>query len=218
MRKDVKGFTLLEIAVCFVLFAILLEALWGFFGNIYGEFMQFDKKITLNNEADAIESFLKDYIREADKIKITTADGKIIEVMKAKDASGVDPDSNNPNNIEITDAEIKTIETEKTELSSATPPTYITTNSKVELSAFASPTGNQGEKQLKYQALDGIGGGNRGTAKLISDQVENIKISRKKDSDLVELTCTLHKKDETNERLKVIFKFSVNLSYKERLS
>ncbi len=218
MRKQEKGFTLLEIAVCFILFAILLESLYGFFGNIYTEFIQTDTKLALNSEADMIESFLSDYIRGADKIKITIKDGadvKVIEVMQPKTVPRVATDPNNLNNDEIIDLPLVKIETERKEVDTTTSPSsYKINKSEIELTDNPTPrTGKQGEMQLNYRALPGTSGG----PKLISDQIENIKVSRKKDSDLVEFTCTVHKANETNERLKVTIKFSESLAYKERL-
>ena len=210
MKKREQGFTLLEISVCFILFAILLEALWGFFGNIYGEFLMFDKKVALDNEADTIESFLRDYIRQADKIKITTQDGKTIEVILA-------PPGTNPNNLDVIDGDLKEIEIEKKQLNVAGS-AYETKNSKVIVGNTSSPTGKQGKLQLTYQALSGVGGSNVGSPKLISDQIENIKVTSKKDSDLVEFTCTVHKNGETNVRLKITFRFTEALTYKARLS
>ena len=210
MKRREQGFTLLEISVCFILFAILLEALWGFFGNIYGEFLMFDKKVALDNEADTIESFLRDYIRQADKIKITTQDGKTIEVILA-------PPDTNPNNLDVINGDLQEIEIEKKQFNAASS-AYETKNSKVIVGNTSSPTGKQGKLQLTYQALSGVGGSNVGSPKLISDQIENIKVTSKKDSDLVEFTCTVHKNGETNDRLKVTFRFTEALSYKARLS
>ncbi len=210
MKRREQGFTLLEISVCFVLFAILLEALWGFFGNIYGEFLMFDKKVALDNEADTIESFLRDYIRQADKIKITTQDGKTIEVILA-------PPDTNPNNLDVINGDLQEIEIEKKQFNAASS-AYETKNSKVIVGNTSSPTGKQGKLQLTYQALSGVGGSDVGSSKLISDQIENIKVTSKKDSDLVEFTCTVHKNGETNDRLKVTFRFTEALSYKARLS
>ncbi len=214
MQKRNKGFTLLEISVCFVLFAILLEALWGFFSNIYGEYMQFDKKVALNNEADAIEGFLRDYIRQADKIKITTQDGKVIEVILAPTVAVPLP---NPNNEDVLDIELKEIEIEKKQLNAAGT-AYEIKNSKVFVSNNTSPIGKQGRLKLSYLLLSGVGGSGVGSSKLISDQIENIKVTHKKDTDLVEITCTIHKNGETNNRLKKTFKFTEDLTYKERLS
>ena len=210
MKRREQGFTLLEISVCFVLFAILLEALWGFFGNIYGEFLMFDKKVALDNEADTIESFLRDYIRQADKIKITTQDGKTIEVILA-------PPDTNPNNLDVINGDLQEIEIEKKQFNAASSANE-TKNSKVIVGNTSSPTGKQGKLQLTYQALSGVGGSDVGSSKLISDQIENIKVTSKKDSDLVEFTCTVHKNGETNDRLKVTFRFTEALSYKARLS
>lgn len=214
MKENQKGFTLLELVVCFVLFAILLEGLWGFFSNIYGEFMQFDKKVALNNEVDAVESFLRDYIREADKITLTMQDGKIIEVILAPTTANPAP---NPNNQDVIAGDLKQIEIEKKQLNAAGT-AYEIKNSKVFVVNNTSPTGKQGRLKVSYQLLSGVGGSGIGGAKLISDQIENIKVTHRKDSDLVEITCTVHKNGETNGRLKVTVRFTEDLSYKERLS
>ena len=224
MKKITKGFTLLEVSVCFVLFAILLELLWGFFGNIYTEFLQFDKKITLNNEAEMIESFFSDYIRGADKVEITVVkkdalgiiqDQKIIEVMLPKEIVG-GVDLKNPNNIEISDYELSKIEIEKKQLD-ATGTIYETKNSEIVFSYTVTSEGERVSRKLEYQALDGIRGTKKGDAKLISNQIENIKVERNIDSNLIEFICTVHREKEINQRLKITFKFSESIAYKERL-
>ena len=174
---------MLDISVCFVLFAIFLEGLGGFFGNFYGEFIIFAKKVALNNEADAVVSFLRTYIREAEKIKITTEDGDIIEVI----LSGTHP--------EIVEKTLATIEVDGSKT--------------IKLEAISTPTANQGKMVLKYTS--------GGTSKVISDKIENIKVTREKNSDIVEFTCTIHKAGEANDRTKVVIKFAESLAYKGKL-
>ncbi len=183
MKKNSRGFTLLEICVCFILFAILLESLWGFFSNTYAEFLQMDKQVMLNNEADAIQSFIKNYIRQEEKIKITTQDDSIIQVLTG---------TGNPSS-DIT-GDLKSIEGD---------------SSQLKIGTNTPPIARQGLLKLEY-----ISGG---TSKVVSDQIQNIKVTQKKDSDLVEFVCTLHKAGESNNRSKVTIRFIESLTYKERL-
>ncbi len=77
MNKNQSGFGLLETICSFMIFIFLLQGLWGFFSNIYFNYMVFNKQVELDNKGESIESFIKTYIREADLVKIH-AGGEVI--------------------------------------------------------------------------------------------------------------------------------------------
>ncbi len=183
MNKNQKGFSLLEIICCFVIFAFLLEGLWGVFGNIYFNYMVFDKQVELDNEGEGIESFIKTYIREADSVKVY-AGGKIITYDS-------DPDISHEGLI------LEKIELETT-LSSGT----------VRSSTIVY---NSASKELSYHS--------NGGKNLIANEVENIKITRMKGTNLIEFRCELSDQlntgDPQSQRKKVTTDFSETIDYKE---
>ena len=183
MKKNQKGFSLLEILCCFVIFAFLLQGLWGVFGNIYFNYMVFDKQVELDNEGEGIESFIKTYIREADLVKVY-AGGKIITCDSESDISHEG-------------LALEKIELETT-LDSGT----------VRSSTIVYDASN---KELSY---------NSGGAKnLIADEIENIKITRLKGTNLIEFSCDLsaqlNSAEPGNERKKITTNFSETIDYKE---
>ena len=78
MKSSEKGFTLLELCVCFILFSIFLECIWGFFTHIYMNYYTFNRQVNLDNEANNVEAFIRDNIRAAYELKISV-EGGIIE-------------------------------------------------------------------------------------------------------------------------------------------
>ena len=77
--------------------------------------------------------------------------------------------------------------------------------SKIEMKAIT--TEGKGNYQLIYTA--------NSSSSLISDMIENIKVKREKDSDVVEFTCDFYKKNETLDQLKLKEIFTETLAYKQ---
>ena len=72
MRKQVdqKGFSLLEAVLALLLFALLMDGLFDFFGKTYADYIRFDNKVTNMNEARVISDFIRSEIRGADEVAI----------------------------------------------------------------------------------------------------------------------------------------------------
>lgn len=195
MKQQEEGFTLLEMCACLILFAIMLEGLWGFFNQFYMDSIQFNQQTALNNEASIIEDYISQYIRTADHITITTTDDGIIEV------TGSDK------NQEIENADLKKIEA-VIQIPKSYGSGFLEKKSKVTVESLSSIEEGKGAYKLTY-SVDGIA-----TNNLISDQIENIKVSSKKESNTVIFDCTIKKRGETNERLIVRKQFTESIAYK----
>lgn len=198
MKVKEKGFTLIEVIMAIMLFGILLEGIGGFFSTTYTAFTQFDKKVILNNEATAVEDFMRDYIRRADEIKIFVTRPTIIEPIQ------VYPNAN-PSTT-ISGETLKYIEIVRKVQTAASGGGIVETIEKCKIELAPNYASDQGAYKLKY-----IVGTNE---RIISDQIENIKIAITKDSNLVEIECMIAKKSEMSERLKVTVKFTESLRYK----
>lgn len=195
MKEKQEGLTLLEMCISLILFTIMLEGLWGFFANIYGDYIQFTLQTTLNSEASTIEDYISEYIRSADKIKITTEDG-VIEV------------AGSPKNVEVYKAQLKKIEgIVKTPKANGSG--FYEKKSQVIMSPAEQ---GKGTYKLTYSVAGS------GTNNLISDQIEHIKVSSKEASNLIIFECSLQKAGETNERLKVNRQFTESIANKETYS
>lgn len=195
MKTKNKGFTLLEVIMAIMLFAILLEGMGHFFSTIYKEFTEFDTKIILNNEATAVEDFMRDYIRMADGITIvTTSDEPIV------------PNQTVTRSQEILE-EIEIARRVQTTVSGGSSKETI---ERCKIQVEPNYASDQGSYKLNYVA--------EGNKRLISDYIENIKVSTTSGSNLVEIECTIAKKVKTNDRLKVTVKFTESLAYKQRAS
>ena len=183
MNKDEKGFSLLEIICCFVIFALLLEGLWGVFGNIHSNFMVFDKQVELDNEGEGIESFIKTHIRGADSVKIK-AGGNTITY-------------NSEPEISYEGLQLEKIELETT-LDDGT----------IKISNIVYDATN---KKLSYES--------NGGKNIIADEVDNIKVTRLKRTNVIEFTCELSSKldieDRASNRKKIVVNFSQDIDYKK---
>lgn len=204
MQENEQGFTLLEVCVSFILFAIMLESIWGFFSNIYSNYIQFNQQVSINSEATTVEDFIKQELRAADKVLIITTTGEQIEVTYKASKY----------NIEVKDKGLKKIKY-RVKVPKTSGIGYDEKECEMVLTRTSSTDATKGAYQLNY-SVTFKGGGSVGYNKtLVSEMIENIKVTRYKDSDLVEFSCTFQKKNETNSKLKITKKFTESLEYKE---
>lgn len=187
-RLDQKGFSLIEVVVALLLFSLLMGSLWEFFGNTYSVYTQFDKKTNLDDEARRISSFIREEIRLADKVAITLEDNSIIY-----------PPNTTGSSIEIKDKQLKIINLNTTGGGTKKP------SRSIKLSSNGLDKSGQLMYKLEYTA--------NGTPSLISDKIKNIKITKEKDSSIVEFTCEVRQVNDTQEIKNV---FSESLEYKEK--
>lgn len=204
MQENEKGFTLLEVCVSFILFAIMLESICGFLSNIYSNYIQFNQQVSINSEATTVEDFIKQELRAADKVLIITTTGEQIEVTyKAS-----------KHNIEVKDKSLQKIQY-RVKVPKTSGIGYEEKECEMVLTRTSSTDATKGTYQLNY-SVTFKGGGSVGSNKtLVSEMIENIKVTRYKDSDLVEFSCAFQKKNETNSKLKITKKFTESLEYKE---
>lgn len=202
MMVKEKGFTLLEVILAIMLFGILLEGIGGFFSGIYKEFTYFDTKVVLNNEATAIEDFMRDYIRMADEIKI------FIKRPTITDPIQVYPQTNSSTT--ISGETLSYIEIVRKTQTTASGGGIVETVEKCNIQLEGNKDKGQGSYKL-YYVVKNNGVENK---RVISDQIENIKIAIAKDSNLVEIECMVGKENETDPRLKTTVEFTESLAYK----
>lgn len=202
MKENEKGFTLLEMSLSFTLFAILLESIWGIFSVLYMHSIELEQQIKMSHEAAAVEEFIRQEIRSADKVCIITTLGDQIETNYL----GY---SNNP---EVKDQPLKSIKYQ-VKIPKTNGLGYTQKECEIVLFTITSdPT--KGAKKLNY-IVRSIGGTSVvANNTLVSEMIENIKVTRYKNSNVVEFTCEIHKKNESNPRLKIVKKFTESLEYK----
>lgn len=204
MKENEEGFTLLEMCISFILFAIMLESIWGFFSTIYINYLQFAHQVSINSEVMNVEDFIKQEIRLADKVLIITTSGEQIEVTY----------KTSTNNIEVKDKSLKTIKY-MVKMPKTNGPGYKEKECEITLDTVSTIDMAKGTQKLSYsvKSIGGIPVVTNNT--VISEMIENIKVTSYKDSDLVEFTCEFQKRNETNNRLKITKKFTESLEYKE---
>lgn len=187
MKKKERGFTLLEAVVALVLFSLLLQSLLNFFGTMYVNAKEFQEKAYLMDNARSVNDFIREKIRENEKVEIETSAGIIEPVAKGDTVSEID-------------GQLKEIKL------------YTTGNTSIKLSVLKDGTGNYYPGKGKYKLEYWSGG----TPSLISDQIEDIEVKREANSEIVEFTCKFNKHDETNEILKLEETFTESLAYKKK--
>ena len=204
MKKNERGFTLLEMCISFILFAIMLESIWGFFSNIYRNYIQLNQQVSLVSEATNVEEFIKQEIRAADRVLITTTTGEHIEVIYKE----------SPNNIDVKNKALKKIQY-MVKVPKTSGIGYEKKECELVLSPISSVDGTKGNYRLSYsvKSIGGIPVVTNNT--VVSEMVESIKITSYKNSDLVEFTCEFQKKDEENNRIQLTKKFIESLEYKQ---
>lgn len=181
-----KGFTLIEVSISLLLGSILLQALLSFYIQLYRESQIFTQQVTLRNEAYNVENYLRLYIRQAEKIKIVTTKGKVIEPLADNDVV-----EESLNSIMF----IHKVQNIKTS-------TNIVLETNNSTSLEISPIG---KKRLYYY----------GTSNVISNLVEDITITYFKDIEEVMFHCTLNKMNEENPNLIYTFTFTESIAHKQ---
>lgn len=204
MKRNEGGFTLLETCISFVLFAIMIESIWGFFSTIYINYLQFEQQVSMNSERINVEDFIKREIRSADKVRILTTSGEQIEVTY----------KTSTNNVEVKDKLLKSIKY-RVKVPKTIGIGYEEKECEIVLRTVSTIDGTKGTKELSYsvKAKGGIPVATNYT--VISEMIENIKVTSYKDSDLVEFTCEFQKRNENNNKLKITKRFIESLEYKE---
>ena len=187
MKKQERGFTLLEAVVALVLFSILLQSLLNFFGSMYVNAKEFQEKAYYMDNARSVNDFIREKIRENLQVEIDTSGGLILPIAKGDTVSEIVGQLNRIN----LDA---------------------SGNTFIKLSELKDGSGNYLPRKGKYKLEYWSGG----TPSLISDQIEDIQVKRGANSEIVEFTCEFNKHDETKEILKLEEIFTESLAYKKK--
>ncbi|ADZ83446.1 prepilin-type N-terminal cleavage/methylation domain-containing protein [Cellulosilyticum lentocellum] len=188
MKKREKGFSLLEAAIALLLFGLILQSLLNFFSQMYVSSKRFDQRTYLVDNARAVNDFVREKIRIAEKVQIL--------VGTAMSNDTITPIKSASDNVEK-QGKLYMIQFKTG-----------TDVSAIELIAVPAPDKTKGKYKLVYTV-------GPDTA-LISDMIEDIQVKRKKNSDIVEFTCSFNKHGETLEKLKVEETFTESLAYKEK--
>ena len=200
MKKADKGFTLLEAVIALVLFALLLQSLLDFFSQMYINARRFEQRSYLVDNARSVNDFIQEKIRNSYFIEVTvaTGDNGTPEVLSDDPIVIITPIINSSDNVayEGRFVQIKMKDKAGTNLS------------EVNIERIPDSVEGKGKYRLIYTA--------GGTSSLISDMVENIKVKREIDSDVVEFTCSFNKRDETIDKLKIEEIFTETLAYKNK--
>ncbi len=211
MHKQEQGFTLLEAAIALVLFCLLLQGLLNFFAVMYSNSKHLEQKAYLMDNARAINNFIGEKIKEATNVEI--------ELTKSLNNAGTpnDPTDDTWANADwayrlITPILIPSDNTAREgRLSRIVLQDKVGNITYIDLKFTSSADNNKGYYQLVYVS------GTSATESLISDRIQNIKVTRKKDSDIVEFSCELSKKNETFNYLKIKEVFTESLAYKGKV-
>lgn len=191
MKKN-KGFTLIEVSISLLLSAIILQALLGFYMQLYKDRLIFNAQVQLRNEAHNIKSYLSLYIRQAEKIEIVTTKGHKIKPQMEEQSEIIKEPL----------AQIKVcrdIQNDKKDIIIALEPNADPKYNSQDLQE------DFGKKKLYYY----------GSANIISTQIEEIMISYDDETKAVTFYCILNKRDETNPRLIYPIMFTESIAYKK---
>lgn len=194
MTKD-KGFTLLELCICLMIFGIFIECLGGFYSQCSMRYNQFREQLELTHEGQNVEDFIRSSIRKADRVKIKTTSGKVIEAITNEES---DRES------DVVEESLKRIECVRT---SVVKGKQITEKYRIEMRKSGGEY--SGRHALIYS------GGN--VINIISEQVENIKVTCHRGSNNVQFECSLQKEGQTNPSIHYTKNFSESLEYKANL-
>ena len=202
METNKKGFTLLEMSLSFVLFAILIESIWGFFATISKHSIQLEQQIRMSSEAASVADFIRQELHSADEVCIVTTLGTILEANSSESKTSA----------EVINESLKAIKY-RVKVPKTSGEGYTQKTCEIVLSSV-SVNSTKGKQKLSYtvNAVDGSWVGINSA--VISEMIEDIKVTRYKNSDLIEFTCEIYKNNETNPKLKIIKKFMESLEYK----
>lgn len=218
MKHKEKGFTLLEAIISFMIFAIVLQATLNFFGTVYKNSKDFEKKSSLMDEARNVSQFIRSQIRQADKVVITYDDGTQATISGATGIESFGAISHSVStststylyNIPYTSAvggssAANSIST-KTAVSTSYQSvwSYKDQSYSGRLQKITLYTAG-GVKQIILQDTSGAGkgkfklvyDGGSGTTNLIADRIESFTISRQKNTDLIKFEVTYCKNGDT---------------------
>lgn len=187
-----KGFTLLELCMCLVLFGIFIECLDGFLTQCTMRYKQYRSQLELTNEGQNVEDFIRNGIRKADKVQIKTESGKVIQAINQ---------SLGQQESDIENEKLVKIECVSTVIEDGRQMTK-----KYRLEVKKSGEDYSGQYALVYNGGD--------VSNIISEQIEHIRVTREKGSNRVQFECSLQKKDQTNIPLNYTKCFSESIENK----
>jgi prepilin-type N-terminal cleavage/methylation domain-containing protein len=194
-----KGFTVLEVIVALLLFSLLMGSLWQFYGEAYRGYISFDQQADLSEQARLVTSFIREEIRLSDQVTLlieTDTDG-------TKESKEIHPPvvPKTDNSSALREGELKRIKLNT--LSSSRK-----TSRELWLKDNAPDTKEKGQYSLYYTA--------NGTDSLISDKVDNIKVTRVKDASTAQFECTFAIRRDTAIIQEMQNTFSESLEYKTK--
>lgn len=197
MKKSNQGFTLIEITLSIILFAVMLDGLMSFCAHMTYEYSQFKQLEQLKQNAVNVQDFITYYIRTADKVEVVATpvtewqDKGLREGAKQlKHITCIFETINkkNPGKVEVKQCQL----------------------ALDEILLTAEMQGS-GKYKLVYQVIENNQSKNNN---LISDLVDQIIIYEDVINHAVEFECRFKKREEENERLAVTKLFIESLAYK----
>lgn len=183
MKKE-QGFTLLEMIITILLFSMFLSAFTLFFGTVYRNYTKFQTQVKLANEERIISEFIRDEIRLAEQITIKVKPANLPALDIYWDKALPTADITEATLMEINIREKGKVATIKLE---------------------GLPVTAGAKYKLSYRS--------NGTTMVISEIIENLTISQKKQSDILSFTCVVGEKASTSEKL--TSRFEEVLTYKK---
>jgi prepilin-type N-terminal cleavage/methylation domain-containing protein len=194
-----KGFTVLEVIVALLLFSLLMGSLWQFYGETYRGYISFDQQSDLSEQSRLVTSFIREEIRLSDQVTIVVE----TDVAGTKQTKEIHPPviPKTEDSSALREGELKRIKLNT--LSSSRK-----TSRELWLKDNVLPLKDMGRYSLYYNA--------NGTDSLISDKVDNIKITREQDASTVQFECTFAIRRDAAVIQEMQNTFSESLEYKTK--
>ena len=199
-HKKIRGFTLIEMCIAMVLFSILLEMLGTFYLQIYKDDIQFNKQMQLINEANNVEAFIKNCIREAEEIRLITVEGEVINV-------GEMPSSKK--NKDVVDQTLDKIEF--TREIKGKDGSYQRKRCSLCVNSQKVDIEVKGKYKLAYRVWNG----GILSSNTVSENIESIKVTHYENSNFVEFACKLQQENQEGSQLSYTKTFMESLNYKK---